>query len=184
MAANAPDEDEIAGLIEIGMGCEALAAAGKLLEMKSPTPGSVMESIRAIGVFASSPARWKSRVETFLSRLSKRDRHRMRESFLIYFATIGEHERAVEFVEAPGSFSPESIYLAVTSLLEIGRVDDARRVILKARFPGDREHAMDFTSGRPGRPSIPQWVSTRRLWRYGGSARPRARSRWISRKER
>lgn len=98
-----PDEDEISGLIGLGMKKEALDAAARILERKNPSPGEVAEAIRAIGVFAPKMARWKPRIEALIARLSKKSRHRMRESFLIYFATIGEHARAAEFIQAPGT---------------------------------------------------------------------------------
>lgn len=140
--ANGNDEDKLSGLIELGMGSEALRVAARILERRNPTPGEVMESIIAIGVFASVPARWKPRVDALVARLSKRRRHRMRETFILFYATIGD-ERFEEFIRAPRSFAPETIFLVVKALLGKGKQDQAKKFIMRARVP-DNPDAFDY----------------------------------------
>lgn len=76
--------------------------------------------------------------------MSKPARHRARESFLTFFSVMGDHARAVEFVSAPGTFSAATIYLAVDSLLELGRREEADAVVRKARVSADDEEGLEF----------------------------------------
>lgn len=139
-----PDGEELAGLIELGMGKEALSKAAEILAHRAPTPEAVYESIRAISIFDSRPARWKSRMESLIVRLSKTARHQMREGFLLYFGTINHHERAADFIATPKSFSPQAILVAVMSLLELGRKDEARSFLAKVPTTARDDDSWDY----------------------------------------
>lgn len=143
-----PDQTslELSGLIELGMHRDALKLAATIIDSRKPTAESIFEAIRAVGVFARRPIRWKRRIENLLGRIGRRTTHAAREIFLLYFATIDDHAQAALFIQSPRSFTPQGIHLAVETLLHLGRIDDAERVIQQARIPDSDTDALDFLS--------------------------------------
>ena len=116
---------ELGGYIELGLAKEALALSGEVLALPKPKAEEIELAISAIGTFADDMRLWRGRVEELLARLPKRVRHAVREAMVMFFFALDDNERAASFAVATKSFSPEGLFCAVSSLVELDRFEEA-----------------------------------------------------------
>jgi hypothetical protein len=120
---------EIDGYIDLGLGKEALALSGEVFASPKPQAEEIRSAISAIGTFADDMKLWTERAEELLARLPKRVRHAVREPMVMFYFALGDNERAASFAVATRTFDPHGLYCAVSSLVQLGRVEEALKLL-------------------------------------------------------
>ncbi len=84
-------QEELEGLVELGMSRPALAAAKSLLEQASLSVGEFQAAANAILTLASRIERWRPRVESAFQRLPIASRHQMRFWMMSIYSACADH---------------------------------------------------------------------------------------------
>jgi len=119
------DAESLNGLTEMGMGKFALLVADEIINRPKPSAADISAALRAVGIHAPKLKPWKNRILKMLERLPKKTRHAVREDLLVYFAFINDYERAISFLVSPSRFSTQTRFVALDSLLALGRYSEA-----------------------------------------------------------
>jgi len=141
-------DQELEGFIDLGMKKEALRLADEILACPRPRAREIEVALQAVGVFAHRSAyrsgTRRAKIETMIERLPKQARHMAGECLLLHYASVGDYQRAADFMSNAKRFSPQGFYFAVESLIGLDRLEDAvalaeSRPALKRGF-GDNDY--------------------------------------------
>lgn len=119
---------EISGYADIGMKNEALRAVRTILAKRRILPEEFGESVRTMGIYLSCKTwnQWKPILEAAYNRQSRKFKRQARSDMLSMYASLGEWETALQFVELRKLSNSADVLFGMEVLLKLDKLEDAR----------------------------------------------------------
>jgi hypothetical protein len=119
---------EISGYADIGMKDEALRAVRTLLARRRILPEEFGEALRTIGIYLSSKTwkQWRPILEAAYNGQSRKFKRQARSDMLSMYASLGEWETALRFVELRKLSNSADVLFGMEVLLKLDKLGDAR----------------------------------------------------------
>lgn len=126
---------EISGYADIGMKDEALRAVRTVLAKRRIVPEEFGEAVRTMGIYLSCKTwkQWKPILEGAYNRQSRKFKRQARSDMLSMYASLGEWETALQFVELPKLSNSADVLFGMEVLLKLGKLEDARILASQCR---------------------------------------------------
>ena len=118
---------EISGYIDIGMKREALQVIRRVLAKRRIFPEEFGEAVRAMGIYLSCKTwkAWKPKFEAAYNHQSRKFKRQARSDMLSMYASLGEWETALQFVELRKLSTSADVLFGMEVLLELDKLEDA-----------------------------------------------------------
>ena len=118
---------EISGYIDIGMKREALQVIRRVLAKRRIFPEEFGEAVRAMGIYLSCKTwkQWTPILEAAYNRQSRKFKRQARSDMLSMYASLGEWETALQFVELRKLSTSADVLFGMEVLLELEKIEDA-----------------------------------------------------------
>jgi len=138
---------ELDGFVDLGMKREALRLVRRQLKEKPIAPDTLYAAVNAIVTIADTCKPWRPLVEAAHQTLSERGKRHVRFMMLSFYISMGDHGAAYPFIagQFSGTFAPVDLMFGIQTLIALGRVDEAKRLVRKA------VKAMDHLADPDGR---------------------------------
>jgi len=119
---------EIAGYADIGMKDEALRAVRTVLAKRRILPEEFGEAVRTMGIYLSCKTwkQWKPILEAAYNRQPRNFKRQARSDMLSMYASLGEWETALQFVELRKLSTSADVLFGMEVLLKLDKLEDAR----------------------------------------------------------
>lgn len=129
-----PIAAEIEGYTDIGMKDEALRAVRRVLAKRRILPEELGESVRTMGIYLSCKTwnAWKPKIEGAYNRQSRIFKRKVRADMLSIYASFGEWETALQFVELRKLSTAAEVLFGMEVLLELNKLQDAEILAFRA----------------------------------------------------
>jgi hypothetical protein len=126
---------EMSGYADIGMKDEALRAARTVLAKRRILPEEFGEAVRTMGIYLSCKT-WKQSkpiLEAAYNRQSRKFKRQARSDMLSMYASLGEWETALQFVELRKLSTSADVLFGMEVLLKLDKLEDARILASRCR---------------------------------------------------
>ena len=144
---------EICGYADIGMKDEALRAVRALLEKRRILPEEFSEAVRTMGIYLSCKTwkAWKPKIDTAYNRQSGMFKRKVRADMLSIYASFGEWETALPFIELRALPTYADALFGIEVLLELDKLEEAEVLASRCwkalrRTPDRFQQAMMLTA--------------------------------------
>ena len=118
---------EMSGYADLGMRREALRLTRRVLAKRRILPEEFGEAVRTMGIYVSSKTwkAWKPKFEAAYNHQSRKFKRQARSDMLSMYASLGEWETALQFVELRKLSTSADVLFGMEVLLELDKLEDA-----------------------------------------------------------